>query len=733
MIALSARSSAEHFTTPPRWWAPPVAGLVIILASVAVYHNSFQGPFIFDDIESIKNNPTIRSLWPIWSALSPPRGGGLAVQDRPIVNLSLAINYAIGGLDVRGYHIFNLAIHILAALTLFGIVRGTLKLPVIPQALAAGATPLALAVALIWAVHPLQTEAVTYVIQRTESMMGLFYLLTLYCAIRAAGASRPFWWYVATVTACALGMGCKEAMVTAPVVILVYDRLFLAPSFNVAFARRWRLYVPLAATWAPLAALVLPLSGRGIDHAAQGLEYWQATHSYALTQIVAVVRYLGLCFWPHPLIVDYGHLPAGEITLSIPHAIILVMLLAAAVVAFFYRPPLGFLGLWFVAILAPSSSIVPLVVQPIAEKRMYLPLAAVVVGVVLCAYVLGQHLANRLSTSRTAARILGCGLTAAVVLVLGFLTVRRNDDYRNKLAIWHDAVEKRPDNWRSWNNLGRAYASEGNHDHAIGDYDQAVKLNPLYAKAYTNRGNAYLAKGNYDRAVGDYDKAIDLNPKFAGPYNNRSIVHRKRGRYDDAIRDANRAIELNPRFAKAYRNRGIAYDRKGNHDQAISNFTQAITLNPKLPGPYNDRGIAHGNNGNHDRAIGDYDKAIALNPKFAKAFRNRGVAYDRKGEHDRAIRDLTRVIDLNSDRPEAYCDRGIARDHKGDYDHAIRDYSKAIALDPKFAKAYYNRAVMHFYKRSYKSAQADVNAAQALGWTVDPTFLELLRKASPDN
>jgi len=729
MSALSAKSSAEHSTTPPRW-STPAAAIVIILAGVAVYHNSLRGPFIFDDIDSIKNNPTIRSLWPIRSVLSPP-GDGCTVHDRPIVNVSLAVNYAIGGLNVRGYHVFNLAVHILAALTLFGIVRKTLRLPVVPEHLARASLPLALATALIWTVHPLQTEAVTYVIQRTESMMGLFYLLTLYCAIRGAGASRPFWWYVGAVAACALGMGCKEVMVTAPLIVLFYDRVFLARSFKVAFARRWRLYVGLAATWALLAALVLPFSGRAIDHARLG--YWQATYSYALTQIVAIVRYLGLCFWPHPLIVDYGHLPAGEVTLSIPHAIILVMLLAAAAGAFFYRPPLGFLGLWFFAILAPSSSIVPLVVQPIAEKRMYLPLAAVVVGVVLCAQALGKHFVNRLPASRIAGRLVGYGLIAAAVLVLGFLTVRRNYDYRNKLAIWRDTVEKYPDNWRAWNNLGRAHASEGDHYQAIGDYDKAIKLNPWYAKAYTNRGNAYLAKGDHDKAVADYDEAIKWNPGLAGPYNNRSIVHCKEGRYKKAIQDANRAIELNPKFAKAYRNRGIAYDRKGNHDQAISDFTQAITLNPKLPGPYNDRGIAHDNKGNHDRAIADYDRAIALNPKFAKAFRNRGIAYDRKGEHDRAIRDLTRVIRLNPNRPEAYCDRGIAREHKGDYDRAIRDYSKAITLDPKFAKAYHNRAVMHFHKRNYKSAWADINAAQTLGYKGTTEFLDALRRASPDN
>jgi len=517
MNALSARSSAERSAAAPRWWAP-AAAILIVLAGLAAYHNSLRGPFIFDDIDSIKNNSTIRSLWPIWSALSPP-GYGWAVQDRPIINLSLAVNYAIGGLDVRGYHIFNLVVHILAALALFGIVRRTLRLPVMPGHIARASLPLALATALIWTVHPLQTEAVTYVIQRTESLMGLFYLLTLYCVIRAATSLRPLWWYVAATAACALGVGCKEAMATAPVIVLVYDRVFLARSFKEVFRRRWPLYVGLAATWALLAALVLPLSGRAIDRA--GLDYWQATHSYALTQIVALVRYLGLCFWPQPLVMDYGHLLAGEVALSIPHAIILVTMLGAAAAAFFYRPALGFLGLWFFGILAPSSSIVPLILQPIAEKRMYLPLAAVVVAVVICAYILIRRLLDNSPApgglQKPLCTLLGVALTAAVVLVLGFLTVRRNNDYRSDLDIWQDTARKQPNNWRAWGGCATANMSKGNYTQAIHYYNRVLKLNPTPAETYYfNRGDAYRRKHDYDRAIRDYTKAIELNPKLAG-------------------------------------------------------------------------------------------------------------------------------------------------------------------------------------------------------------------------
>ncbi len=216
-------------------WLPAT---VIVLTVWAAYANSFSTPFIFDDLKSVVQNPTIRHLWPLADVLSPPTSLTGAVG-RPVVNLTLAINFALGGLDVRGYHAFNALVHALAALTLFGIVRRTFLQPVLRAGFVAAAMPLALAVALLWALHPLQTESVTCVIQRTESLMGLFYLLTLYGFIRAVDAPAPHQGAgrVFTVTVCLLGMATKEVMVGAPLLVLLYDRTFVAGQF---FAAAWR-------------------------------------------------------------------------------------------------------------------------------------------------------------------------------------------------------------------------------------------------------------------------------------------------------------------------------------------------------------------------------------------------------------------------------------------------------------------------------------------------------------
>ena len=554
------------------------AGAVIIAAGLGAYHNGLQGPFIFDDIQSIPENPTIQRVWGIWDALSPPNDGQ-AVQRRPMVNLSLAMNYWVGGLEPGGYHIFNLSVHILTGLVLFGIVRRTLALAGIGQRFGSSSTGLSLAIALIWIVHPLQSEAVTYVIQRTELLAGLFYLLCLYCAIRSAGSGRKVWWYAAATLSCGLGMGSKEVMISAPLIILVYERIFLSRSFKDVFRRRWLLYIGLAATWGLLAALI-PHGGEGTAVFGRGT----MSLAYALTQFESISTYLRLCFWPSPLILDYGYFESTSLWRILPYAIFIISLLGATAWALRYRPRIGFLGLCFFSILAPSSSFVPLLRQTTAEKRMYLPLAAVVVLVVVCAYSVGKHILGRLVSSNSRRRalgtVLGCALVGIVVVILGSLTLRRNYDYQTEFSIWDDTVGKRPDNYRAYVSRGVAHFKKGRRELAIRDFDWAIKLNSSYPLAYNNRGFAYDSMGEHERAIRDFDKTIDLNPNFVEAHANRGLAYSRMGEQERAIRNFNRAIELNPRHTLAYNNRAIAYLLEGHYEQAILDFEKVIELGP---------------------------------------------------------------------------------------------------------------------------------------------------------
>jgi hypothetical protein len=402
------------------WAAAILAAGVIVLSAVAAYHNSLAGPFIYDDVSAIVDNPTIRRLWPIGPVLSPPCSSGETVGGRPLLNLSLAVNYALAvkyaksGLQVRSYHVANLLIHVAAALLLLGILRRTFLLPMLHDRFGPAAVPLALAIALVWMLHPLQTESVTFIVQRAESLVGFFYLLTLYCVIRGAAATpwtvpffaarkpvtgndiageegdRPPWswvWYAAAVLASLLGMACKEVMVTASLIVLLYDRTFLAGSFAEAWRRRWGLYLGLAATWGLLAYLVFStgLIGRRPEMGAP--DAW----GYVRSQPGVILHYLRLSLWPHPLCMNYEWPLADTLGEILPGAIVVGALLAAAAWGLWKRKAWGFLGAWFFLILAPSSSVLPLR-QLAFEHRMYLSLAAVAVLAVAGGYSLWDWL-----------------------------------------------------------------------------------------------------------------------------------------------------------------------------------------------------------------------------------------------------------------------------------------------------------------------------------------------------
>ncbi len=409
----------------PRWGIP-LAGAVIAFAVWAVYANSFSAPFVFDDLMAITQNPTIRHLDRLGDVLSSPLFA-TGATGRPMVSLSLAINYALGGYEVRGYHITNTLIHTLAALVLFGIVRRTLLRPGLSERFGIAALPLAFAVALLWAVHPLLTESVTFVIQRSESLMGLFYLLTLYGFIRSVESPVPRRWEIFTVMVCLLGMATKEVMVSAPLVVLLYDRCFATGSFRAAWRARWKMYTGLAATWLLLAYLVVGSHQRGGSFQG-GVSSWD----YLLTQCQAIVMYLKLAVWPSPLVVDYGMTIVHRLADVWLQALLLVLLAVGTVVALRRRQAAGFLGFCFFAILAPSSSVVPLITQTMAEHRMYLPLASVIALVVLGAYRwLGKY---------------SLPLWLVLVVVAGVVTIARNRDYESNLKLWTVTVAAVPDN-----------------------------------------------------------------------------------------------------------------------------------------------------------------------------------------------------------------------------------------------------------------------------------------------
>lgn len=543
-----------------------LAGSLLMLATLFAYGNSLTGPFIFDDKPAIIDNPTIRQLWPLTDALNPPAIGS-GVTGRPIVNLSLALNLAISGEASWSYHAFNLITHGLAGLALFGLVRRTLQTPGRPEYLKSEAAPLAAAVAVLWLLHPLQTESVTSIIQRTESLMGLFYLLTLYGFIRGVQSPRPTGWLGLSIACCLLGMGTKEVMVSAPLLVLLYDRTFVAGTFHAAWQQRRGYYLGLAATWLLLGWLLLKGGGTRGDAAGFGLGVTPWT--YALTQCKAIGLYLKLTLWPQPLVFDYGTAVVHSLAEVWPQALLLIVLTTSTVMALWRRPVIGFLGAAFFAILAPSSSVVPLVSQTIAEHRMYLPLAAVIALLIVA---VGARF-GRITT----------WIAVAIALLFVVLTLRRNRDYHSELAIWTDTVTKLPDNARARVNLAEILINTGQPTQALEHASEAVRLRPGYPEAQTNLGIALAQTGRSTEALLPCRTAIDLNPRYARGHSNLAVVLAQLGQLPEAIQHLQEALRLAPESPDvgALRiNLGNALLKAGRLSEAIAQYTAVLELAP---------------------------------------------------------------------------------------------------------------------------------------------------------
>jgi hypothetical protein len=479
---------------------------IIILAGLLAYANSFTKAFVLDDYYWIVENREI----------SDPSAYWWGMGTRYLIALSLLANYQVGGENVLSYHAFNVAVHIGAALVLFGIVHRTLLLDRWGGRYQQSAPWLALVVALLWLVHPLQTQSVTYIVQRCESLMGLFYLLTLYCVLRGARSpSRlPWGWYAGALVCSTLGMGCKEVMATATVVILLYDWVFLAASFGDLLRRRGWLYAAMSVLPGLLVYRELFAGGSGDASAGFGVQGITPLQ-YALTQPGVILHYLRQALWPTSLCLDYRDWPvARTLSQALVPTLVLVAVGLGTAWALVRRSWLGFVGAWFFLILAPTSSIVPLT-DVAEEHRMYLPLAAVVVLVVAAGNGAVNWLCRRLDPAAWVRRAVAGGLAGICVGFLCALTFVRNEDYRSETAIWADTVAKRPGNARARGALGLAYSREGRSDEAIAELNEARRLNPDDLQDLLNLAVAYAADGRLGEAVATAGEAAAVRGRRA--------------------------------------------------------------------------------------------------------------------------------------------------------------------------------------------------------------------------
>ncbi len=503
----------------------------MLVAVVAlVYARALPGPFVFDDVTAIIGNESLRGLWPLEPVLAQPPD--LTTSGRPVVALSFALDEAIGGLDARVFKATSFALHALCAILLAGVIRRTLAAPRLADRFAGRADAIAFAVALLFLVHPLASEVVCYASARSESLLAACYLATLYAAIRARTSTRPWGWVAAAIASSALGMASKEVMASAPLVVALHDIVFLAPAD--AHGRRVRavLWTGLAATWAVLLFLVVTQS-RG---ESAGFALWLTPLVYLANQCRVLPSYLRLVFWPSPLRLDYGlpePLALGDVWAG---ATLLVALLLLSVYALLRWPAVGWVAMACFAILAPSSSLIPIASEVGAERRMYLPLAGLA-ALLVCLGWLGLVRAGRPGV--------GPWLVGGAALLLASASALRAGSYADEIALWQSDVRAAPANARAHYNLSRALLragreSEARSEHAatvrleIAFYARILPFQPDRVQALGDLAALHVAAGELARAERLYGEVLELAPADATALRMREQLRARMARPEGA-------------------------------------------------------------------------------------------------------------------------------------------------------------------------------------------------------
>jgi len=623
-----------------------LVAFLIVVVGVCTYWNSLAAPFIWDDQTAIVTNPTIQRLWPLSAPLTPPRE--TPVAGRPLVNVTLAVNYALGGLNVTGYHAVNIAIHIACALVLFGIVGRTLSGPRIPSGLGAAATSTAVVVALLWLVHPLQSEVVDYVTQRSESLMALFFLLTLYGAIRARQSGRDARqppglrhrrearWQTLSIVACACGMASKESMVVAPVVVVLYDWAFEFDSLGAAWRRRKYFYAGLAATWIVLAALIW-----NTPRSTVGSTVTIGPWIYLLNQTELIGRYLWLSLWPSALVLDYGLPRPLGLRDVLPAAVALTALLAGTGVALARWPKIGFLSAVFFLTLAPTSSIIPILSEVGAERRMYLPLAAIVT----LAVVGGQWMLRACDSIRSTAgtgdsaqrdlrpptpalRYAAAGLTTAILAGLAVRTVARNAEYSNPVTLWTTVVDRYP-HGRARMSLATELVESGQHAKAIAILRQAV---PDFPDARAALGTELVLQGQAQEGVAVLRQFIAADPSRVNRIPAYALLAEtltSQRDFEGAAREWRAIIRIAPsdpgaraQLARTLSAQAEVRLRQDDGAGAHAYANEAVQLAPRDPTARNLLGAALASTGRLDEAIAQFREAVQLAPADPQARAN---------------------------------------------------------------------------------------------------------------
>ncbi len=582
-----------------------IACALIIVLGFVVYYNSVNIQFIWDDHILIKDNVYIKSLSNIAQIFKKSISAGGGSEDmtyRPGQILTYMLDYSLWGLNVKGYHLSNILFHILATLTIFWFIS------ILYQDWF-----LSLFSSLFFLVHPVHTEAVTYISGRADSLALLFMLLCFIFYLKTL-KTKKITFYILMLLSYAIALFSRENSLILPILLLLYHYTFrkriklgqFLPVLTMAFLYILLRFTVLRSLFAVAPATTTP---------------WQRMPGF----FVAIAKYFRIMLLPFNLHMEYGN---RLFSLSYPQAILGISLLASL---FIYvarqrktRNLIFFGLLWFFVCLLPSSNLYPLNAY-MAEHWLYLPS----IGLFLI-------LANAFSYlyKRRHLKALTIGLAIGLLFYYSFLTIRQNNYWKDPIAFFERTLKYAPESSRVYNNFAKAYSDLGENEKAIPLFKKTIELQPNHKQARNNLGLAYYRMGRLVEAVIAYTEAIQIDPDYAQAHNNLGLVFFDLGKIEYAINSYRKAIKIYPDFDKAYNNLAVAYCKIGNNDEAEALFKKAIAINPDYAEANNNLAIFYFNQKKHKLAVEYFGRAKELgfvNPALKEALDSYREDADQQG------------------------------------------------------------------------------------------------------
>jgi tetratricopeptide (TPR) repeat protein len=583
---------------------------LLAVVVILIYADTLTTPFIFDDLVNIHDNPHIRvpalSLKNLaWAGFNSPIGS------RPVANISFALNYYFNGYNLVGYHVVNILIHTACGIFLYFLAKATLQTPALRSRYEKfGWIPFL--TVFIWLVHPLQTQSVTYIVQRMNSMAAMFYVLSMlfYVKFRMSTASRARWALMAgCVTTAVLAFGTKEISATLPLFVILYEWYFFQ-ELSVQWIKRN--FFILGGVF--LLFTVIALVYLDFDPVARILRGYRVRDftpmQRVLTEFRVVVFYISLLLWPNPSRLNLDHDFALSYSLLNPATTLISITTIMALITFACliarkEPLLSFGIIWFFGNLIIESSIIGL--ELVFEHRNYLPTMFVILAIVSLAFRYLKHV-----------------LPAAIALSLvGALfcgwTFERNKVWADEITLYRDSAAKSPAKARSHNNLGAALSRQNRVKEAIEKFQTALTINPQFSDAHYNLGYALARTENLDEGILHFREAVRVEPKRVKYLNNLGAALILKGDYSEAVDHFKTALKTNPSDADVHNNIGLAYKKRGQPDAAMQHFSRAVVLDPRQADALINRGAMQMDQGQLEAAGKDFARALEIRPGYVKA------------------------------------------------------------------------------------------------------------------